>query len=426
MDNEEPPLPRGTVIPLTRAHKQVSLSATFASLRNRDFRLFAIGMLVSFVALQMQSLAQNYLVYQLTDLASAIGYVSAASGLSILIFSFAGGIAADRLEKRNLMAFSQLGIALFTLVLGILISTKLIQVWHIVATSIIMGIIAAFNMPARQSFVPDLVGEKNLTNALALNSSIMNLTRVFGPALAGVLIGLIGVGPLFYVKAVAYGFFVAMLFFIPSRGRASPSGRSVLSDAADGFRYLRRDRKVLDLLILGMVPTVFGTPYINFLPVFQKKVFDVGPSGLGLMMSVVGVGAIAGSLSIAVLSEHPRKGRILLGSGLGFGITLILFAITARMGNFPLSLAMLALVGITGTAFMALNNALVQFVVPQEMRGRVMGILMTTFGLTSLGAVPMGTMVDAIGAPLTTGLFGTITLGFILLMIILRPGLRQL
>jgi len=407
--------------------KQGGWLATFASLRNPNFRLFAIGTTVSFTALQMQMLAQNYLVYQLTGLAKAIGYVSAASGFSILVFSFLGGIAADRLPKRNLLAASQLGIAVFTLVLGVLITTGLIQVWHLVVTAIIIGIIAAFNMPARQSFVPDLVGTDNLVNAMALSSGIMNMTRIAGPALAGVLIGMFGVGPVYYIKTAAYCIFVTVLFFIPVTGKASASfSGSLLGDALDGLRYLRRDRRVLDLLILAVVPVVFGMPYVNFLPVFQEEVFHVGPSGLGLMMAVVGGGAVVGSLVIASLGDYKHKGRILVGSGLGFGATIVLFAVAASTGSFPLALVTLPLVGASGTAYMALNNALVMTITPPEMRGRVMGLFMTTFGLMPLGALPMGALTDAFGAPFTMSIFGAVILGFITLMALFRPSVRRL
>ncbi len=415
------------VLPLAKAGKRPIWLATFASLRNKNFRLFSIGLLFSFGAFQMYSLAQNYLVYQITNLAKTIGYVNAATGLSVTVFSFVGGIAADRLPRRNLLVSTQLSIAVFSLLLGVLISMKLIQVWHIVVIAVAIGVVFSFNMPARQSYVSELVGTENITNALAINSSTMNLMQIAGPALAGVLIGMIGVGPLFFINVLAYGLVVVLLFLIPVKGRASAvTSRSVLGNAVDGLRYVRHDQRALNLLLLGIVTTVFGMPYVFFLPVFQKAVFHVGPSGLGLMMSVTGIGAIVGSLVIASLNESQHKGRIMLASGLGFGISLLLFAATANAGNFPASLGMLALVGVTGTAFMTLNNALVQMVTPPEMRGRVIGLFMITFGLSSLGALPMGALVDAIGAPLTLGFFGAITLGFIIVMTMVRPTLRRL
>lgn len=189
---------------------------------------------------------------------------------------------------------------------------------------------------------------------------------------------------------------------------------------------MRRDRTVLNLLIMAVVPVVLGMPYINFMPVFQEEVFHVGPSELGLMMSAVGGGAVVGALVIASLGDYKYKGRVLLGSGLGFGATLVLFAAVASTGNFVASLVTLALVGVTATAYMALNNALVLTITPPDMRGRVMGVFMTTFGLMPLGTLPMGVLADTIGAPLTVGIFGMLTLGFFVIMTIFRPSIRRL
>ncbi len=374
----------------------------------------------------MQALAQNYLVYQISEAASAIGYVSAASGLSTLALSFFGGIVADRVGKRLLLVISQLSMVVFTIILGVLITTDQIQIWHIVVTAIIIGAISAFNMPARQSYVPDIVGTSNLTSALALNSGIMNLTRIVGPALAGVLIGLIGIAALYYIKAATYVLFVILLLMIPISGKSKSSGRSLAGDAIDGVRYLGRDAKVRDLLILSIGPVVLGTPYVNFLPVFQEEVFHVGPTELGWMMSIVGAGAVIGALIVAFLGKYRRKGLILMGSGVSFGATLALFAVTSLLGNFGMSLVMLALVGATGTAFMALNNVMVQTITPPEMRGRVMGVYVTTFGLTALGALPMGALSDLIGAPFTTLIFGTLTLASVAILFAVRRDLINL
>ena len=414
-------------IPPDYPRKRRDWFAGFSSLRNRNFRLFAIGSLIATTALQMMQLAQNYLVYQLTGLATTIGYVSAALGFSMLFFSLIGGIAADRLSKRNLLLVGQVGIGLFSLWVGVMISMGLIKVWHILVSSIMVGIIAGFTMPARQSYVPDLVGDENLISALALNSGIMNMTRIGGPALAGVLISVIGVAPLFYIKFVGYSIFALFLGLIPIKGKTQVSGsQSLLGDALAGIRYLRHNRTVLELLLIGIIPVVLAMPYVNFLPVFQEEVFHVGATGLGLMMSAVGGGAVAGALVIASLGNYRYKGLVLLWSGIGFGLSLVLFCAVADSGNFALSLVMLALTGAFGTAFMSLNQAIVMILTPPEMRGRVTGLFMTTFGLQPLGALPIGMLTDAFGAPLTIGGFGAITLLLFIGVTLFRPRLRSL
>ena len=416
----------GTTLPGYPGRRRDRL-APFASLRNRNFRLFVIGSLVSTTALQMQQLAQNYLVYQLTDLATAIGYVSAAMGFSMLIFSLTGGIAADRLSKRNLLITGQLGIGVFSVWIGVMITTDLIEVWHIVVSAVAIGIIAGFTMPARQSYVPDLVGDKNLMNALALNSGIMNVTRIGGPALAGVLISAIGVAPVYYIKFVGYAIFALFLRLIPVKGKANiATTRSLLGDAVDGVRYLRHDRTVLELLLIGVVPVVLAMPYVNFLPVFQEEVFHVGAAELGLMMSVVGGGAVVGAMAIASLGDYRYKGRVLIGSGVAFGASVVLFCVAAELGNFPLSMVVLALTGAASTAFMSLNQAMVMILTPPEMRGRVTGLFMTTFGLQPLGALPIGVLTDTFGAPLTIGGFGALTLALFIAIGLFRPQLRRL
>jgi MFS family permease len=383
-------------------------------------------MLVSFTALQMQSLAQNYLVYQLTGLSSAIGYVSAAYGIVGLPLSYFGGGIADRINKRKLLVVTQLSMALLALVLGLLITTELIQVWHIVVSALILGAVSSFNLPARQSYIPDIVGIRNLTSALAVNSGITNLTRIAGPALAGILIGSIGVAPVYYIKAGAYLIFMMLLLMIPIAGKPQVSGRDLAGDAMDCLRYLRRDARLRDLLILGVVPAVLGTPYVNFLPVFQKDIFRVGPADLGLMMSMVGVGAIAGALLVAFQNKRPHNGRVLLASGIGFGVMLVLFAFVSVNGNFPLSLGVLALTGLCSTAFMALSNVMILTVTPPEMRGRVMGIYVASFGLTSLSAYPMGALCDLLGAPFTTAIFGGLTLVSVAVVFALRLDIVRL
>jgi len=403
--------------------------ASFSSLRSRNFRLFITGTLVAFLALQMQQLAQNYLVFQLTGLATSIGYVSAALGFAILFCSLVGGIAADRLPKRNLLIIGQLGIGLFALLIGVLVSLGVIEVWHIILTSVAVGIIAGLTQPARQAYVPDLVEGHNLINALALTSGVMNMARIGGPALAGVIIGAFGVAPAFYSKAAAYTIFVLLLLMIPIRGevdRQMRAGRSMLADALDGVRYLRSDRTVRELLIMGVVPVVLAMPYVNFLPVFQERVFGVGPAELGLMMSMVGGGAVVGSMVVASLGEYRYKGRVLLGSGVLFGVSLMLFCAVAGPGTFGVSLGLLAATGATGTAFMSLNNALVLSLTPPHMRGRVTGLFMTTFGLQPLGALPIGALSDVIGAPLTLGSFAAVTALLFLAASIFRPNLRRL
>jgi len=384
-------------------------------------------MFISFVGLQMQMLAQNYLIYDMTGRALVIGYVSAASGGSILLLSLLGGAIADRAGKRNLLAMTQAAIAIFTLVLAVLISTGAIEVWHLMAGAILIGVTAAFNMPARQSFVPELVGKRELMNALALTAGGMNLSRVAAPALAGVLIAMVGVGTVYYIKTAAYVVFVIILLMIPVMGHASSQSRtSVLGAMREGLVYIKHNRVILTLLVMALVPVAFGMPYVFLLPVFQKDVLNVGASGLGYLMSATGVGAVVGALFVASLGDFKRKGLLLLAAGVAFGISLVLFAFLSSMGSFPLALASLFLVGAAGAAYMATNNTLVQSNVPDEVRGRVMGLYMMTFGLTSLGTLPAGAIADSLGAPVAVGAGGVVITLFVAAVALKRSPVRNL
>jgi MFS family permease len=400
---------------------------TFSSLQNRNFRVFLIGMGVSFLAMQMRNLAQNYLIFQLTGQAKSIGYVSLAMGVSMISLSFVGGIVADRVERRLLLILSQAAIVAIMIFMGVVVTMGIVREWHLILTAILIGIVGAFNMPARQTYVPDLVGVKNLINAMALNSSIMNLTAVAGPALAGVFITAFGIGPVYNIQAVASGVFLVTLFMIPVRGSPTPGkASSPVQDAVSSIRYIRKNPIVLDHILLVTIPMIFGGPFINFLPVFQEKVFHAGASELGWMMSAIGGGALISSLMVASLARYEHKGWVLIGSGIAFGTTLVLFSVAASMGNLWLSLFLLAMIGISSTAFSSLNNALIQITTSPEMRGRVMGLYMTIFGLQSLGAMPLGAMVDKMGAPLSVGIFGGISLLSVVIMAITRPQLRRL
>lgn len=410
-----------------RPGKRRDWFASFVSLKNRNFRLFAIGSLIATTALQMQQVTQGYLVYDLTNQATAIGYVSVALGVSMLFCSLAGGVAADRLPKRNMLMAGRLGIGLFALFIGVMISSGLIEVWHIVVSSLAIGVISGFTMPAQQSYVPDLVGDKNLINALALNSGIMSMTRVIGPSLAGVVIGVFGTGPAYYIKFFAYIIFVFFLLMIPIKGKAVVSAStSVAQDALDGLRYLRHDRTVLQMLIVSMIPVILAMPYVQFLPVFQRDVFQVGPTGLGLMGTAQGAGAVVGALTVASLGNYQYKGRVLVGSAIGFGAMLALFGAIAGPNTFIPSLVVLAFTGAFGTAFMAFSQALILVITPPEMRGRVTGLFMTTFGLMPLGAMPIGLLIDAYSAPLIIGSFGVVTMVFFVFVTIFMPRIRNL
>ncbi len=397
---------------------------TFASLENPDFRWFWVGMLNYFMGMMMEGVARGWLAYRITDnSATALGVMSAAWGLPILFLAPFAGVVADRVNKRNLIIVAQGFIGLVALIMTILIWTGHIQFWHLLVAGIFMGSFSAFNMPVYQALVPELVPSSRLMNAIALNSSAMNLTRVAGPALAGVLVGLVDVQGVYIVVTACYVLGVVSQLQVPNRFRGRTGvTTSVLSDLMAGLRYIRGHSLILMLLVQVTAVVLFGMPYQNFMPVFAVKVFKVGADGMGLLMAAAGFGALIGTLSIASLGNFQRKGILLIIMGLVFATFLILFA---NAPNFYLGIGLLVVAGLGGTGYFAVNNTLILTNITPEMRGRVMSIYMVTFGLMPFGALPAGVLVEALGAPLTVSLGGLILIVVIAFATILVPTLRR-
>ena len=388
-------------------------------------------MLGSFTGVQMQVFARGLLVYEMTDSSFALGLVTAAWGIPILLLSLIGGAFADRVRKRNLLLITQSATGIISLVIAVLIMTDVIALWQLIVAAFVSGIVFAFNAPSSQAIIPELVGREQLMNAISLNSAAMNLTRVAAPTLAGVLVVVIGgadifkgVSGVYFIIVGCYALAVALLSMI--RGSKKPEPRptsSVWKDLVEGLRYVRGSPTILALLLLAFVPILFAMPYMVLLPVFALDILDIGPEGLGWLMTASGVGALIGSLIIASISDFKRKGLLLMVLAFLFGITLVAFSTSSSL--IP-SLALLVGVGIASSGYMAVNNTLVQSNVTDEIRGRVMSVYMMTFGLMPIGALPIGALAEYAGAPLSIGVGGAIVAIFAVAMAVFRPSVRRL
>lgn len=393
----------------------------FSSLRNRNYRWLWIGMLGSFNSMQMQTVVQGWLVYQLTGSSVALGLVSAASGLPMLIFSLFGGVLADRVEKRNLLLATQSTVGVIACVIATLIATNNISFWHVLVASALSGTVFSFNMPGRQALIAELVDGKDLMNAIALNSVGMNLTRILSPALAGALLAVIGIAGVYYLVVVSYICVVATLLMIPT-GRKAVQKRSftITGDLKEGLLAVRDTPNVFALMMIAFVPVIIAMPYQMLMPVFAADVLDVGPGGLGMLMSATGAGALLGSLTIAQVGDFRRKGLLLFAAGIVFGLALIFFAFS---GSLWLAMFALLLVGAGSTSYMAVNNTLILTSVPQHLAGRVMSIYMMTWGLMPVGTLPTGALAATVGAPLTVAGGGAILAIFLLIVATMQPHL---
>jgi len=382
---------------------------TFSSLENRTYRLYWMSLLASFSAQQMHMVVRGWLVYELTDSALALGLVSAAAGVPILLFSLYGGVIVDRVEKRKLLIVTQAITAMATLTIAVLISTGSIALWHLIIAAIANGLILSFDLPGRQAIIPQLVEQRQIMNAVALGSGATNLTRVIAPALGGVLVGVMGIDGVYYLIVACYATSAAFLLTI--------------SDLIEGLRYIRRSPVLPALLAMAIVPIAFGMPYMMLMPVFAIDVFNVGASGLGYLMAAAGIGALAGSFLVASLGDFKHKGILLMVASASFGVFLILFA---NSNYFNIALFFLLGVGMANSIYMATNNTLLQINTEDRMRGRVMSLYMMTIGLFPIAVLPASAIAESLGGPVAIGAGGAILLIFTLAMTLLRPTLRRL
>lgn len=398
---------------------------TFSALGSRDFRFLWAGMSAAFVAGQMQQMAGGYLAYTLTGSALALGAVLMAWGVPMIFLAPLGGALADRVAKRQLLLWTQGISGLTALATGLLIQADWIQLWHLIALGLVQGVLFAFYLPARQAFVPVLVAETDLAQAIALNNAAFNLSRVLGPALAGVLLELPfpGLAGIYYLMAAFYVLVLLSLLQIAVVERAPRRGGATLTqDMVAGVRYLAGNSALLSLLVLAFLVVALGFPYQILLPVFALRVLEVGASGLGLLNAATGLGALLGSLGVAYLGDTPHKERLQRTSGVIFGLSLVLFGAAPF---FWLAVVAMVISGATSSFYLALNNTLLLINSPREMHGRVMSLYLLTFSVMPLVALPISALADLIGAPFTVMGQGVVIALVLLATTLAHPPLSQ-
>lgn len=371
--------------------------ATFAALSVPDYASYFYGMVAFFGGMNMMLVLRGFLVYDLTDSEVALAMIMLSVALPMLIMAPIGGVISDRVDRRALMIWAQIAVFVLNLINTILISAGVIEFWHLVLLSIGSGTAFSFIMPARQAMLPNLLPRDLLMNGMSLSSSAMNATRIVAPAIGGLLIAPIGIGGGFAVLTALYLLSIVFSFGIPKMPPAERDAKiTFFTDFADGFRYIRNDRLVLGLLVLGTVPIIFAMPHQTLLPVFAEDVWHVGSTGLGLLTAMGGVGGLAGGLLVANMDRYPHKGRIMLAAAMATGVFLAAFALSPIFG---VALPMIAGVGLTMMVFTTVNNTVVTSVIPDYIRGRVMSVMMMSFGLMPLGAVPASLLAESFGTP---------------------------
>lgn len=398
---------------------------TFSSLGHRDYRYLWTGTMLMGAGQWIQQVTLGWLLYDLTGSSVLLGVLNGLRALPFLVAGPIAGVAADRLDRRNLLLRTQYVLVATAITMGVLVASGLLQAWHLFVFTLITGAAWSFHEPVRQSLVPNVVPKKDLVNAIALNSAGFNLTKIVGPALGGVLIALFGAAGNFFVQGAAYMGVLAMIYLMhvpptPDEARRS----SALANLKEGFSYVRSNPVVLALMMTAYVPRVFAVPYQTLMPVFQKDVLGVGPEGLGMLMAAPGLGAVLAVLMLATISSRLRRqGLLLLTSLILLGAFLILFS---QATSFSLAILVLIVVGAFQILFMATTNTMLQLIVPDELRGRVMSLYMLDRGLMPAGALLAGVTAHFVGAPATVSMMGAIVIVLALVVAWRVPLIRVL
>lgn len=367
----------------------------FSALAHRDFRLFLFGQTISLSGTWMQSVAQGWLVYSLTKSPFYLGMVAAAAALPILLFTLLGGIIADRFPKRTLLLLTQ-GLSIIpALLLGILTSLGIITVWQVAVLAFLLGTINAVDIPARQSFLIEMVGRGHVVNAIALNSAVFNGSRILGPVIAGFSIEYLGMPACFFINAASFIAVIAALANMDARGETKHKSEGVIADFMKGMGFIKSNKGIQSAFVLIAIFSLVGLPYINLLPVFAGEVFRRGAQGLGLLVGASGIGALTAALGIAAKGSINDNKKFMAIAGICFSLALLVFSISRV---FSVSLVVIAFAGWGMVSYLASANSYIQISVPDELRGRVMSVYSFVFiGLVPIGNSIMGTSADRIG-----------------------------
>lgn len=383
---------------------------TFESLAVEDYRLLWLGQLTTSMGQWMDQTARSWLIFTLTNSPLQLGLVSAARGIPLLVFGLVAGVAADRYNRKAQLIIAQVVNAILNVVLATLILTGRIEVWHIYVTGILAGTVQAFQQPARQSLINDLVGGKHLMNAIALNSAAVNVSRSVGPAICGVLIQSFGVDISYYAQAVLYAVAtvwtgqmrvpksVTKMSFAPASAT-----ESVLRSAREGLAYVVSNKLLLGLMVLGLAPVFLGMPFTSLMPLFAIDVLHGNAQTQGLLLTAFGIGAVLGALAIASLGRGQGNGKLLTIGAATFGLSLVLFSRSPVLGT---AMTFTLLAGLCSSSYTSQNLTIIQTLAPSQFRGRVLGAYYLNRGLTPLGSLVLGALASALGGPLAVTIMG--------------------
>jgi len=404
---------------------QMSWRNTFAALRYPNYRLWFLGQLASLVGTWMQTTAQGYLVYQLTGSPAYLGYVGFASGVPVWLFTLYGGVVSDRISRRKLLLITQTAMMILAFVLAGLTFTGLVQPWQIIVLSFLLGMANAFDAPARQAFVLELVEREDLANAIALNSTMFNSAAFVGPAVAGVTYALVGPAWCFTINGISFLAVIAALALMHLKPWVAPlRTKSATAELVEGLQYVRSHSVIRTLIAVGAVMGLFGMAFATLMPAWAVTVLGGDATTNGLLQSARGLGSLIAALMIASLGRFAFKGRLMSVGTLVFPVFLLIWTVVRWL---PLSLLVLVGVGWAMMIVFNLLNALIQARVDDALRGRVMSVYsLSFFGFMPISALMVGTLADATSEPLAVAAMALVCLGFAVWLWLRAPQIRKL
>lgn len=403
----------------------ITASSTFAAFRYRNYRLWFFGQLTSMIGTWMQNTAQGYLVYTLTGSPAYLGYVGFTAGIPSWLFMLYGGLIADRIPRRTLMMITQTIMMILAFVMAGLVFSNIVQPWHILIMAFLLGTANAFDTPARQSFVAELVDREDMTNAIAFNATMFNAGAIIGPAIGGVIYALTGPGWCFTINGLSFIGVLGALALMHIQPMATSINRpSAIAAIFEAFRYVRAERLVLTLTASVFVYNIFGFGLITLLPAWSVNILGGDVTTNGMLLSARGVGAVIGGLMIAAIASRGKRGKMWAIGSFIVPLAIVFFALTRWL---PLSLGLLGLLGFALITIMNNSNAMVQSRVPDELRGRVMGLYSLMFmGGGPIGSLLIGLLADQTSEPTTAIVCAAALLVYAILIWTRRPEVRRM
>ncbi len=407
------------------AESSFGFKRTFAALKYPNYRLWFWGQMISMLGTWMQVTAQGFLIYDLTHSPAYLGLVGFASGIPTWIFMLYGGVIADRFSKRKILMITQSIMMLLAGILAVLAFTHLVQPWHIILLAFLLGTTNAFDAPSRVSFVNELVDKPDLTNAIALNSTMFNTATATGPAIAGITYAIAGPAWCFTVNALSFiGVLIALRKMKLKEQVIQVSGKSAFADIKEGLKYIAKQPIVRIIFLLVASMSLFGLSFATLLPAWSVKILGGDSATNGFLQSARGAGALASALFIASLGRFKYKGKLLTIGSIAFPLLMLLFSF---INIIPLSLIVIFTIGSALILTMNIANSLVQTLVPDILRGRVMGVYtLTFFGLLPIGSLLMGILAEHLGEAEAIMICAVITMGVSIFIFFLVPSIRKL